>query len=420
MSFPKRVLSALNYNEQKVQKGAAECIAAGGYLRGAGEMTFYQKHQGLERRNALNDRATTKTLHVSLNFDPSEKLSNETLGQIAAEYLMRIGFGEQPYLVYRHYDAGHPHVHVVSTTIRADGSRIRTHNLGRQASEKARRELEEYFGLIKAEGQQKTPEAVVKPAAITAACYGKGETKRSLAAVVGAVFNGYAFSSLPEYNAALRTFGVLADGGTEGSRIQRHGGLVYRILDERGEKVGVPVKASSLPGTPTLEKLRGRFAAGEKRKGAYRNPLKEKIDRCFSGGPSTLQELIAALEKEGVFTLPRRNGEGRLYGITFVDQNTRCVFNGSDLGKGYSAAGLQVRLADPALVHRKDRVNNKEGKQDVLTPAQPKAGARKEVPRVLPKEGILDKLLAPGPATENLPAGLLPRKKRKKKRPPLE
>jgi hypothetical protein len=62
-------------------------------------MNFYQKLEGLQRRNVLKDRATTKTLHVSLNFDPSEKLSNAILFQIATGYMNRIGFTGQPFLV---------------------------------------------------------------------------------------------------------------------------------------------------------------------------------------------------------------------------------------------------------------------------------------------------------------------------------
>lgn len=74
-------------------------------------MNFYQKLEGFENRNILNDRATTKALHVSLNFDLSEKLSNEKLSEIASVYKDRIGFGNQPNLVYKHLDAGHPHAY---------------------------------------------------------------------------------------------------------------------------------------------------------------------------------------------------------------------------------------------------------------------------------------------------------------------
>ena len=117
-------------------------------------MNFYQKLNGFEQLNSLNDRATTKTLHVSLNFDPSEKIADDKLLRIAELYMNKIGFGEQPFIVYKHKDAGHPHIHIVSTTIKADGIRINTHNIGRNQSEKARKEIEQQYGLIKAERQQ--------------------------------------------------------------------------------------------------------------------------------------------------------------------------------------------------------------------------------------------------------------------------
>ena len=53
----------------------------------------------------------------------------------------KIGFVEQPFLVYKHEDAGHPHIHIVSTTIKGDGSRINTHNIGRNQSEKQEEKL---------------------------------------------------------------------------------------------------------------------------------------------------------------------------------------------------------------------------------------------------------------------------------------
>src|SRR5688572_18199916 len=105
ITTPHSVLRALHYNEKKLEKGQATCIYAGNYLWEVHQMNFHQKLQGLENRNVLNDRATTKTLHISLNFDPQENLSQETLTQIAAVYLEKIGFGEQPYLVYQHLDA---------------------------------------------------------------------------------------------------------------------------------------------------------------------------------------------------------------------------------------------------------------------------------------------------------------------------
>src|SRR4051812_8629604 len=107
---PTSIIRALNYNEHKVQKEVAECIFAGNFLREASEMNFYQKLDAFEKLIAMNERAKTNSLHISLNFDPSDKVDREKLAEIASSYMARIGFADQPYLVYQHHDAGHPHI----------------------------------------------------------------------------------------------------------------------------------------------------------------------------------------------------------------------------------------------------------------------------------------------------------------------
>src|SRR5665213_430926 len=221
ITIPKSIEAALNYNEKKVQKGAAECLRAVNYLSEATNMNFYQKLNGFEMLNNLNSRATTKTIHISLNFDPSEKLSNGKLVEVADLYMEKIGFGQQPFLVYKHEDAGHPHIHIVSTTIKEDGNRINTHNIGRNQSEKARKEIEQEYGLIKAERQQKLMKPGIKPVDTEKAIYGKSEIKRSISNVVGAVFSPVSYTSLTEFNAALKQFNVIADRGKEEGRITR-------------------------------------------------------------------------------------------------------------------------------------------------------------------------------------------------------
>ena len=104
----KNISKALNYNEQKVQNGQAECIHAENFLQEKDDMNFYDKLERFTDLITLNERSKTNALHISLNFDTSEKLSAQKLTNIAKTYMHKIGFGDQPYLVYQHYDAGHP------------------------------------------------------------------------------------------------------------------------------------------------------------------------------------------------------------------------------------------------------------------------------------------------------------------------
>lgn len=349
MTVPKSIKRALNYNEQKVQQGQAECLYANEFLKEADQMTFYEKLEHFEQRNALNQRATTNTLHISLNFDPSEKLTNEQLIEIAKLYMDKIGFGDQPYIVYRHDDAGHEHIHVVTTTIKKDGKRISLHNIGRNQSTQARKEIEKLYGLVRAEDKGKKQAEAIEKAPAQKVRYGKSETKRAITNVLDKVLTEYKFSSLVELNAVLELYNVRAERGKVDSAMYRNGGLYYRVLDENGKPVGVPIKASSIYSQPTLNNLEKRFEENEKLKQIDKKQLKTKIDWIMHHPPTNMQAFKEALKKERITLVIRQNEEGRIYGLTYVDHNTKSVFNGSDIGKEYSARAMQEKLARTRL-----------------------------------------------------------------------
>lgn len=370
INITKDVLKALNYNERKVQKGQAACIAAGNYLREAHQMTFDQKLWGLENRNALNDRATTKTLHLSLNFAPSEQLSQEKLAQIAAAYLEKIGFGEQPYLVYEHRDAGHPHVHIVTTTIRADGRRIPTHNIGRSLSERARKEMEASFQLKSAEKQkQLLKKQHQKPERLV---YGQGETKRGIARVLEAVLTTYHYTCLAELNAVLNQFSVVADCGQENRRIHQNKGLVYRMLDDRGNKIGVPIKASSIEGRPTLAFLETQFERNVAARAPYREKIIQAIEEVLSQPNTHWQTFREALKNRAIACLLMKNRQASGTEIFFVDNETKCVFEPNALGTTYSSmlqSCLQITGAFPSSEQNRTQTQavGKEDSRQVLS-----------------------------------------------------
>lgn len=419
ITIPKSVGAALNYNEKKVQKGNAVCLHASGYLKEAKDMNFYQKLAGFERLNCLNERATTKTLHVSLNFDPSEKHSNDMLERIAKQYMEKIGFGRQPFLVYKHEDAGHPHIHIVSTTIKQDGSRINTHNIGRNQSEKARKEIEQQYGLVKAERERQLLKPGIKSVDVEKAVYGKSETKRGISNVVAAVFSQYKFTSIPEFNAALKQFNVVADRGKEEGRIYKNRGLVYRILDSDGNKVGVPIKASSIGCKPILDNLEKKFNANENEKERLKPFVRAKLDECLSNRPVTMKDLIEQLYRKNINTVLRQNTEGRLYGITFVDNQNKVVFNGSDLGKGYSVASLQSRLGNHAVpLSYRNEANAGTFIRPLENKTLPEKKEEKTMAVAQKTDGLLEALLPGKDQLDNMPGSLLKKKRKKKRKKP--
>jgi hypothetical protein len=331
------IIGAINYNEHKVRLGKAELILAQGCLKDPVDLSFNDKLQRLADLTKRNERILVNTLHVSLNFAVSENLDKDVLQQIADDYMDGLGFGKQPYLVYQHYDAGHPHLHLVTTNIQPDGKRISFHLLANRASESARKQVELTYNLVKAEDQGKQQNVIAK--LLEQVDYGKSELKRSITNVVTEVVRAYKFTSIPELNAVLNQYNITADRGSKDSRMYEKNGLVYWVLDGKGNKLGVPIKASSIYGKPTMKALEDRFRLNEMLRKPLKDQLKTIIDKALLK-PLSQSVFQKQLKNDGIQVIFRQNDAGRLYGITFVDHISKAVFNGSDLGKTYSAASL--------------------------------------------------------------------------------
>lgn len=352
----KSLREALNYNENKVVNGVAELLEAGYYLKDPKDLGFHEKLSRMQRLMDLNENVKVNTLHISLNFAPEESLSIEKLKEVAAVYLEKIGFARQPYLLYEHRDVAHQHVHIVTTSIKPDGSSIKLHNIGRNQSETARKEIENEFGLVKAEQHRKNVYEL-KAVDIQRVIYGRSQTKQAISNVLNTVLQEYKFSSVPELNAILRQYNIMADRGSEDSRIYKSSGLVYRILDAKANRVGVPIKASDFHFKPTLKYLQQQFEINKQLRSKHMPRVKNSIDFFLSKQhTASLEGLAAAMAKDGISVIQRRSENGQLYGITYIDYHTKCVFNGSALGKQYSAKAMVERCSPTDINSENARV----------------------------------------------------------------
>ncbi len=408
---------SINYNEKKVQLGVAECIHAVNYPKDLEALNFYNKLHRLEHQAALNERVKANSVHISLNFHESDKLNSEKLCAIAESYMKGIGFEKQPYLLYQHHDAGHPHIHIVSTNIAKDGSKIEMNNIGRNQSENARKSIELKFGLTKAEGRNQEQENDLKVSAQKVQ-YGNAPTKRAILNVLDTVIDQFKYTSLAELNAILKLYNVMAERGKEDSKMYQKRGLVYTALDNKGSKIGTPIKASNFYSKPTLKYLEQKFVQNGSLRKEHQHKLITAIKWVLVKKKQTLDEFKQELAREGVNVLVRQNSRGNIYGLTYIDLKSKCVFNGSDLGKEYSAKGILERLG---LDQNQKELNlNLQHTSDVkegirLTP-QDNAQDQEQSQENNNKQemsNVLELLLRPEQNDNHLPYELL-KKKRKK------
>ena len=399
----KSLTGALHYNEHKVRLGKAELIGASLYVKDHRLLSFEDKLGRLANLASRNERTQTNTVHISLNFDLGEQLPPDLLLQVADAYMMRLGFGEQPYLVYQHRDAGHPHIHLLSTNIRADGSRISLHNIGRLKSEPARKAVEQEFNLVQAgQRQSKATTVQTEPSPLV---YGRTDTRHAIGDIVHYVVQQYRFTSLPELNAVLGLYSVMADRGGTDTVMYRNSGLRYWAADAEGHRLGVPIKASRLYRKPVLKVLEDRFRLNEVLRKPCREPLRSLIDRALQAAKNRA-EWQRTLHGLGVTAIFWQNEEGRVYGVTYVDRNQKAVFNGSDLGKGYSIAAVLNTLTQ----------NAESSTTTTLSPSRVRKFPAADSPPTpdASSGSLLEELLSP--VQHHGEENLFERKKRRKKR----
>lgn len=422
----------LNYNENKIKEGVAECIGAGNYPVDVDKMSFTMKLNRFLKQMALNENVKRNSVHISVNFDPSENhFSKEKLKLIANTYMEKLGFGNQPYLIYQHHDAGHPHIHLVTINIGANGKRIDLHHLGIRKSEPARKSIEKEYGLVKAELQKKQEQFQLKPVSTQKVFYGKSQTKKAIQNVLDHVISQYKFTSLPELNAVLRQYNVLAERGSENSRIYKHKGLIYRVQDAAGNSTGVPIKASDFYNKPTLSRLEEKYQANDAERRVHKTRLKNAIDMALVGKtPIPIQNIVQTLDKQGIHMMLRESDTGLIYGITYVDHRTRCVFNGSALGKQYSARAIQERCGQYKALIPSNKIKLFAKAPLASTCYRQKAADKpnydkglfaQELPGIdIAAAKVLDVLLQPDHFYDDVPYQLKRKSKRKKSKPILK
>jgi hypothetical protein len=237
--------------------------------------------------------------------------------------------------------------------------------------------------------------------------YGKSPTKRAITKVLDAILVKYKFASLAELNAVLKLFNVVADQGEPNSTIYKHRGLVYRILDEKGLKVGVPIKASSINGRPTLKNLEEKFKENQVLKEAFKSQTKTSIDWVLLKAPSSVLSFQKLLQKENISLIIRQNEQRIIYGLTYVDHNTHCVFKGSDIGKQYSAKMILEICRGQHSVNQKELMPKSDEKTAIVVTK--KRDEQQEEKLNVPLEILL-------PPVEQYAIVTYPFKKRKKKK----
>ena len=342
ISIGSSLYGALAYNGEKINEAKGKLLVTNKIFdEGTGKVNIHRAVEDFNCYMPPQMRTEKPVIHISLNPHPDDKLTDVELADIAREYMDKLGYGNQPYMVYKHEDIDRHHLHIVSVRVDENGKCLNNaYNF--QRSKAITRELEQKYDLHTAERQRETKQEPVKKVNPS-----DGNVKKQIGNVVKSLMH-YRFQSLGEYRALLSLYNITVEEAKGEARGREYHGLVYSATDDKGNKVGNPFKSSRFGKTVGYEALEKHVAFSKEQirekklathtKDAVTAALRQTTNRA---------KFISALKTKGIDTVLRETDAGRIYGATFIDHNTGCVMNGSRLGKELSANVLQEHFASP-------------------------------------------------------------------------
>ena len=333
---------AIGYNFKKVEKGEASILLAQGLFQNK-EGTYTMAEVFADMQAVIPEKCRTKktVFHCSLNPHPDEKLSDETLMQITKEYMEALGYGNQPYIVFKHNDIAREHIHIVSLRVDSRGQKIND-KFEKRRSKQITDALEKRFGLIPS--SKVTDKAMKETLKVD---IGKGNIKKQVAETLRSVLKHYKFCSLGELNAILSVYNLAVEEVKTEFRGRKYDGLVYVPTDDKGDKVSSPIHASDIGRGVGYTAVQNKMQKSKQAIKPLRSIIRYRVLQTMRTSPKTEEELRQRLEEQSLRVFIRKNESGRIYGITFIDDKAGIALNGSRLGKGYAANVFNTYFSNP-------------------------------------------------------------------------
>ena len=343
ISIGSSLYGALAYNGEKINEAKGRLLTTNRiYNDGTGTIDIRKAMEGFLTFMPERTRVEKPVLHISLNPHPDDVLTDTELQDIAREYLEKLGYGNQPYLVFKHEDIDRHHLHIVTVNVDENGRRLNQDFLFRR-SDRIRKELEQKYGLHPAERKGIRQDNPLQKVDVSA-----GDVKRQVGNVVKAVNRQYRFQSMGEYRALLSLYNVTAEEARGNVRGREYNGLVYSATDNAGNKVGNPFKSSLFGKSVGYDAVQKKFARSKQEiKDRKLADMTKRTVLSVLQGTYDKDKFVSQLKEKGIDTVLRYTDEGRIYGATFIDHRTGCVLNGSRMGKELSANALQEHFTLP-------------------------------------------------------------------------
>lgn len=246
---------AFQYNIKKIEERKASFFYSSSFK--LEEPTFKDMIHEFNEMVEQCPNVSKPVFHTSINFPPDEELDDDTLKSVVDEYMDRLGYRNTPYVVFKHNDTNHQHVHIISANIENKNGKYKKikDSYIYLRSEAISRGIEKRYGLINVDDRAKRENLRVNIIPELKE-YGEVSTYQHLHDVTSYILNNYVFSNLLELNKLLTNYNIACYRNKT-----KQGDVFYKftfqnIQKGKGIGIGGSLKQLKINSTPAeLEKL---------------------------------------------------------------------------------------------------------------------------------------------------------------------
>ncbi len=349
----------MRYNGDKVRAGVAEVVAE----HGIGSRDIRTIARVLADRELLSLReAEHVSFQMSVNPGPDDAIREDQIPSFVRELMEGLGYGRQPWAVFRHEDTGRRHWHVVSVRVDDKGRKINDFWEKRRC-DRLVASLGSKYGFTK--GAVKTASRPMETReTIPVFRKNSGDTLKSIEACVRHSL-GYRFTTRRQFAEILRCHGVQVQEGLGKDDLKVY--LSFQGLDEKGRTCTGAVSGTKLPFDVTAA-LSERIAECKGQDNTEeRKTLKAEMVSELKKAPD-YASFEENMKRKGVDIVIYRDGNGEPSASAVIDHRSMCAFKSSEISRTLSADILSLaagkglgNLSDrPDTEHNGDDAEHKE------------------------------------------------------------
>ncbi len=333
----------MRYNGDKVRAGVAEVVTE----HGIGSKDVRVIARTLADRELLSLReAQHVSFQMSVNPGPDDAVRDDQIPALVRDLMDGLGYGRQPWAVFRHEDTGRRHWHVVSVRVDDKGKKINDYWEKRRC-DRLVTELGPKYGFTKGAAKKEARQPAEAASPMPVFRKNGGETLRMIEACVVHSLS-YRFTTRRQFAEILRCHGVQVQEGLGRDDLKVY--LSFQGLDGKGRACTGAVSGARLP-FDVAEALSAKIAESlgddsTKEKAAVRAEINAELRRS-----PDYESFEERMKEKGVDIVIYRDAEGRPSAATVIDHRTKRAFKASELSRTLSADILSLaagKNAEPA------------------------------------------------------------------------